>query len=67
MRRKDDIVAKLLSDFPGGPDVQIAKIKPSDLETWIAGYAPTTAAQRALNTPRTTSTWSACRPFFALP
>ena len=40
-RRKKDIVARLLADFPAGADVQVSKIKASDIQTWLAGYAPT--------------------------
>ncbi len=36
--RKEHIVERLLADFPGGADCQVAKIIPSDLEAWLAGY-----------------------------
>ena len=35
--RKKHIVERLLADFPRGADCQ-GKIKPSDLEAWLAGY-----------------------------
>ena len=38
VRRKKDIVARLLKDFKPGADVQVSKVKPSDVETWLAGY-----------------------------
>ena len=41
VRRKKDIVARLLADFPAGADIQVSKIKTSDIQTWLAGYAPT--------------------------
>ena len=40
IRRKNDIVARLLADFAPGVDVQVSKVKPSDIETWLASYAP---------------------------
>ena len=40
VRRKQDIVKRLLEDFPPGADVQVAKVKVSDIETWLAGYTP---------------------------
>ena len=33
-------MARLLADFPGGADAQVSKVKTSDVETWLAGYAP---------------------------
>lgn len=38
VRRKTDIVARIKSDWPGGADVQISKVKQSAVETWLAGY-----------------------------
>jgi len=36
--RKEHIVERLLAHFPGGPDCQVSKIRPSDLEAWLARY-----------------------------
>jgi len=36
--RKKHIVERLLSDFPLGSGCQVGKIKPSDLEAWLAKY-----------------------------
>ena len=33
VRRKADIIARLLADFSPGADVQVAKVKPSDVTT----------------------------------
>jgi len=35
---KETIIRRLRSDFKPGSDCQVAKIKPSDLEAWIAQY-----------------------------
>ena len=29
---------RFLADFPLGGDVQVAKVKPSDLQTWLGSY-----------------------------
>ena len=36
--RKEHIVERLVTDFPGGPDMQVSKIRQSSLETWLAKY-----------------------------
>lgn len=41
LRRKKDIVARLLADFPAGADVQVVKVKTSDIQAWVSSYAPT--------------------------
>jgi integrase len=38
LRRKQDIVARIKQDWPGGWDVAVTKVKPSDVATWLAGY-----------------------------
>ncbi len=38
VRRKRDIAAALKRDFPGGADVSIAKVVPSKVLAWLAGY-----------------------------
>ena len=38
LRRKQDIIARLLQDFADGPNCLIAKIKPSSLMGWLAAY-----------------------------
>lgn len=38
IRRKEDIVKQLLEKFPTGPSTPISKIKPSQLEGWLASY-----------------------------
>lgn len=38
IRRKRDIVARIKSDWPGGCDVVAAKVKPSEVATWLASY-----------------------------
>ena len=50
MRRKNDIVARLLADFLSGADIQLSKIKSSDIGTW--GYPAYT--QRGLRRMFTT-------------
>lgn len=35
--RKKYIVRRLLEEFPKGQDCQVSKIRPSDLEAWLAG------------------------------
>jgi integrase len=38
VRRKTDILNRLKADFPAGKGVQVAKIKPSEVQTWVARY-----------------------------
>lgn len=38
MRRKADIIKNLLKSFPAGKAVQVGKVKPSDIEAWLAAY-----------------------------
>lgn len=35
---KTTIITRLQADFPLGADVQVSKVKPSDLAGWISGY-----------------------------
>ena len=41
LRRKKDILTRLLTDFPDGAVVQVSKINSSDIQAWLASYAPT--------------------------
>lgn len=38
VRRKEDIIRRLLADFPDGPNCPVAKVRKSSLEAWIASY-----------------------------
>jgi integrase len=39
VKGKKAAVARLLADFTPGADVQVAKVKPSDLQGWLASYS----------------------------
>ena len=36
---KEGVIERLMIDLPLGADVQVSKIKPSDLEAWLAKYS----------------------------
>lgn len=38
-RRKEDIIKRLLADFPEGPNCLISKVRKSSLEAWLASYS----------------------------
>lgn len=38
LKRKRHIAARLLADFPGGADVPVGKVKPSQVSSWLASY-----------------------------
>jgi integrase len=38
VERKKHIVARIKIDWPGGANVQVSKVKPSDVQLWLAKY-----------------------------
>lgn len=39
IERKTLIVNRIKNDWPGGPSIQVSKIKPSDVQLWLARYS----------------------------